>query len=71
MQDGLVDVTGTSEDVEGKPGFFWPFLPPWHMEVPRPGVELEPKRSNAVSLTHRGRPGIEPASSWMLVIYFC
>ena len=54
---------------------------PWHMEVPRLGAELEllayataiamPDPSqvhgNARSLTHWARPGIEPATSWILV----
>ena len=46
----------------------------WHMEVPRLGIELELQllayttaHGNARSLTHRARPGIEPASSWVLV----
>ena len=54
-----------------------------HMEVPRLGVELEPQplqhqiqamsatyttaHGNAGSSTHWARPGIEPASSWILV----
>ena len=56
-------------------------LQPWHVEVPRLGVqsELQPRQigalsrtyttahGNARSLTHRVRPGIEPASSWILV----
>ena len=71
---------------------FFPFflgLHPWHMEVPRLGVESElllpayaiatavpdPAASanyttapgNAGSLTHWGRPGIEHATSWFLV----
>ena len=67
-------------------------LHPWHMEVPRLGVERncslwptpEPQQyqirramsatyttvhSTTRSLTHWGRPGMEPASSWMLVIF--
>ena len=86
----------------GEPGFsnsflFFLFLEPhtlqefpWHVEVPRVGVELELQlpayttatatldlshicdlwstgHSNAGSLTHRARPGIEPVSSWILV----
>ena len=46
----------------------------WHMEVPRLEVESElqlPAYATAYdndgSLTHRARPGIKPASSWMLV----
>ena len=58
-------------------------LNPWHMEVPRLGVKLELQLEpppqphqiraasatygNAGSLTHWVRPGIEPASSWILV----
>ena len=47
---------------------------PWHMEVPK--LEVHSKlslptyttaHSNAGSLTHWARPGIEPTSSWMLV----
>ena len=45
-----------------------------HMEVPRLGVELKLQlqayttaHCNAGSLTHWARPGIEPASSWILV----
>ena len=45
-----------------------------HMEVPRPGgligataAGLHRSHSNAGSLTHGERPGIEPASSWILV----
>ena len=42
------------------------------MEVPRLGVEWEPPayptaHSNAGSLTHGERPGIEPAPSWIPV----
>ena len=47
---------------------------PQHMEVLRLGAELELQLpayatapSNAGSLTHGVRPGIEPASSWILV----
>jgi len=56
---------------------------PRHMEVPRLGVKSEPQpqqhqiqvesvtcttaHSNAGSLTHGARPGIKPASSWILV----
>ena len=46
---------------------------PWHMEVPRLGVELELQlrlhhsHSNTGSLTHWARPGIKPASSRILV----
>ena len=47
---------------------------PWHMEVPRPGSELELQppayttaHNNARSFTHWERPGIEPTSSWILV----
>ena len=48
---------------------------PWHMEVPRLGVKSELQLpayakatdSNAGSLTHWVRPGIKPASSWILV----
>ena len=47
---------------------------PWDMEVPRLGVEsdlqlpfYDTAHSNAGSLTHLVRPGIEPASSWILV----
>ena len=59
------------------------FLGPqlWHMEVPRLGVEseLQPRgiraasatcataHSHARSPTHQTRPGIEPASFWILV----
>ena len=46
----------------------------WHIEVPGLGVESELQllayttaHGNAGSLTHRARPGIEPASLWMLV----
>ena len=46
---------------------------PWHMEVPRLGVELELQlpayttaHGNAGPLTHWARPGIEPAFSWMI-----
>ena len=52
---------------------------PQHMEVPRLGVKSQPQQpgiqaasethttvhSNARSLTHRARPEIELASSWM------
>ena len=45
--------------------FLWLYL--WHMEVPRPGVELELQlwpmchsHINARSLTHWARPGIKP-----------
>ena len=44
------------------------------MEVSRPGVELELQlptyttaHSNTRSLTHLVRPGIKPASSWLLI----
>ena len=64
--------------------FFLVFLGPYlqHMEVPRPGVELELQMSayttatatqdlscicKTGSLAHWARPGIEPASSWILV----
>ena len=51
--------------------FFFCFLGPHgqHMEVSRLGVELELQllaSSHLGSLTHWARPGIEPASSWML-----
>ena len=55
----------------------------WHMEVPRLGVksklqlpdyaESDPRvtytvaHGNIVSLTHWARPGMEPASSWIIV----
>ena len=46
----------------------------WDMEVPRLGAESElqlPAYAIATAtpdpLTHRARPAIEPASSWMLV----
>ena len=49
-------------------------LYPWRMEVPRLGgligaaaASLCHNHSNAGSLTHCARPGIEPASSWILV----
>ena len=58
-------------------------LHPWHMEVPRLGVksELWPQQhqiqaesatyttaeGNTRSLTYSVRPGMEPASSWILV----
>ena len=49
-------------------------LHPRHMEIPRPGVELEPQllglhlsHGHARSLTHWARSGIEPESSWILV----
>ena len=61
--------------------FLGPYL--WHMEVLRLGVESKPQPlqcqiravsstyttscSNAGSLTHWVRPGIEPTSSWILV----
>ena len=59
---------------------FVAFLGPnlWHMEVPRPGVESELQllayttataHSNAKSLTHWAKPGIEPTSSWILVSF--
>uniref|UniRef100_A0A4X1VGC7 von Willebrand factor A domain-containing protein 8 n=1 Tax=Sus scrofa TaxID=9823 RepID=A0A4X1VGC7_PIG len=54
--------------------FFLLGLHPWHMEVPRLGVELDLQlpacttaHSNAGSLTHWVRPGMEAVSSWMLV----
>ena len=56
--------------------FVFVFLGPhlWHTEVPRLGVELELQplayttaHSNARSLTHCVRPGIEPTASWILV----
>ena len=47
---------------------------PWHTEVSRLGVELGPQmptyttgHSNAGFLTHWSRPGIEPASSWIVI----
>ena len=47
----------------------------WHMEVPRLGVKSElqllacaTSHSNARALTHGARPGIEPASSWILFV---
>ena len=55
---------------------------PWHMEVARLGVASELQlptatttwdlswvwaHGNTVSLTHRMRPGLQPASSWILV----
>ena len=55
--------------------FFLPFLGPLpqHMEVPRLGVKLELQllaydtaHSNARSLTHWARPGIEPGTSWLV-----
>uniref|UniRef100_A0A8D0WGW0 von Willebrand factor A domain-containing protein 8 n=1 Tax=Sus scrofa TaxID=9823 RepID=A0A8D0WGW0_PIG len=56
------------------PSFFLLGLHPWHMEVPRLGVELDLQlpacttaHSNAGSLTHWVRPGMEAVSSWMLV----
>ena len=58
------------------PPFFLSFLGlyPWHMEVPKLGVELELQlpasttaHNNAESLTHWARPRIEPSSSWILV----
>ena len=72
-------------------GFFLCLLGPypWHMEIPRLGVELsyscwptpQPQQcrigtvsatytiahGNIESLTHCLRPGIEPATSWLLV----
>ena len=52
--------------------FLGPHL--WHMEVPRIGVKLELQlpaytiaHHNTRSLTHRVRPGIEPAFSWIPV----
>ena len=58
-------------------GFFWFFFlgpHPQLMEVPRLGVKSELQllayttaHSNARSLTHWARPGIKPASSWILV----
>ena len=54
---------------------FLKFLGPhlWHMEVPRLGVKWEQQllayataHGNIGSLTHWGRPGIEPVSSWIL-----
>ena len=62
--------------------FFFCFLGPhtkkhggvWHMEVPKLGVESELQllvyttaHGNTRSLTRWARPGIEPASSWILV----
>ena len=48
-----------------------------HMEVPKLGRDwiraaaagLRHSHSNARSLTHWARPGIEPASSWMLAVF--
>ena len=40
-------------------------LPPWHMEVPGPGIKSEPlchSCGNARSLTHCARMGIKPAT---------
>ena len=59
--------------------FFSCFLGPhmWHMNISRLGVELELQlpayttaHGNTRSLTHWARPGIEPASSWILVRFF-
>ena len=56
--------------------FFFVFsgLHPQHIDVPRLGVELEPQlpayttaQGNTGPLTHWERPGIQPASSWILV----
>ena len=90
VQAGLVDFNITEYEmftdiVSDFFLFFFCFLGPhpWHMEVPRLGVESElscqplpqPQRiraaahSNARSLTHWARPGNEPASSWMLVSF--
>ena len=47
--------------------FFWAFLGgthPWHMEVPRLGVESNHSHSSARS--RRASLGIEPSSSWIL-----
>ena len=58
--------------------FYFVFLRPqlWHMQVARLGVQSELKplayttaHGNAGSLTHWVRPGIKPASSWILVSF--
>ena len=54
--------------------FFFLGLYPCHMEVPRLGgligavaTSLQHSHSNARSLSHWVRPGIEPTTSWFLV----
>ena len=71
------------------PLFLWPH--PWHMEVPRLGVESEQQppslchsysntrsepylrpsiaHGNVGTSTHWERPGIEPTSLWILVVF--
>ena len=46
--------------------FFFLGLQPWHMEV-LTSATYTVAHSNAGSLTHRVRPGIELMSSWILV----
>ena len=48
----------------------WPMPQPQQWRIQAVSVTYTPAHSNARSLTHWARPGIEPASSWILVGFF-